>query len=334
MGAGRLLAGAILLTNLGTNALAGDHALLRFDGRTYGADHASARLRTLLYDLDLDYYRQRQRLVDELLFEIFLKTEAERRGTTREALAEELLAIQPPEERDIRAFYGGNRARIGQPYAEIRDRIEQHLREQRLRAEKASLLARVKSERDYSTLLAPPEPPPLEIATEGFPRRGAAVPRFTIVEFGDYQCPRCARAAQVLRRLVERYPDDVQLVYMDFPVNRSGISRLVAEGAACAHRQGKFWAYHDLAFEVQSALDRESPAALARELGLDETAFTECMAGRGAKAGVARSEREARRLGLRATPSIFVNGRPLRSRHLERDLERLIDAEAGSGNQG
>lgn len=334
MRTGRLLAGAILSACLATSVLAGDHALLRFEGRTYGADHASPRLRTLIYDLDLDYYRQRQGLVDELLFEIYLTTEAERRGTSREALAEELLAIEPPEEREIRAFYGENSARIAQPYAEIRERIDQHLRDQRLRAEKASLLARVKTERDYALLLEPPEPPPLQIATEGFPRRGATVPRFTIVEFGDYQCPRCARAAQVLRRLVERYPEDVQLVYMDFPVNRSGISRLVAEGAACAHRQGKFWPYHDLAFEVQSALDQSSPVALARRLELDEAAFVECMAGRGAKARVARSELEARRLGLRATPSIFVNGRPLRSRHLERDLEQLIEAEADAGKQG
>ena len=69
---------------------------------------------------------------------------------------------------------------------------------------------------------------------------------------------------------------------------------------------------------------------LAEALELDQTAFAECLAGRGAKAQVARSEREARRLGLSATPSIFVNGRPLRSRHLERDLNRLIDA-GGSG---
>ena len=59
--------------------------------------------------------------------------------------------------------------------------------------------------------------------------------------------------------------------------------------------------------------------------------FADCLNGNGPKAYVARAEREARRLGLRATPSIFVNGRPLRSRHLERDLERLIDGSDDSG---
>jgi protein-disulfide isomerase len=69
--------------------------------------------------------------------------------------------------------------------------------------------------------------------------------------------------------------------------------------------------------------------ALAKALNLDESAFADCLAGRAPKTQVARSESEARRLGLSATPSIFVNGRPLRSRHLERDLRRLI----GSGSR-
>jgi protein-disulfide isomerase len=325
MGADRLLVCGIVLAGLATGALAADDGLIRYEGRNYGIDHASPRLRTLLYDLDLDYYRQRLVLVDELLYEIYLKTEAERRGITTGALADELLRIEAPTERDIRTFYHDNRSRIGQPYGEMRDRIDQHLRDQRLRAEKAGLLARAKSEGEFLLLMSPPDPPPLEIDTEGFPRKGATAPRFTIVEFGDYQCPHCGKAARVLRRIVERYPDDVQLVYMDFPINRSGISRAVAEGAVCAHRQDRFWAYHDLAYERQSGLDHDSPMELAKALELDEAAFAGCLASRGTKARVVRAEREARRLGLRATPSIFVNGRPLRSRHLERDLHRLID---------
>ena len=203
MGADRLLVCGFVLAGLVTGAAAADDGLIRYEGRDYGIDHASPRLRTLLYDLDLDYYRQRRMLVDELLYEIYLKTEAERRGITTGALAEELLRIEAPTERDIRTFYRDNRSRIGQPYGEMRDRIDQHLRDQRLRAEKAGLLARVKSEGEFLLLMSPPEPPPLAIDTEGFPRKGAAAPRFTIVEFGDYQCPHCGKAARVLRRIVE-----------------------------------------------------------------------------------------------------------------------------------
>jgi 2-hydroxychromene-2-carboxylate isomerase len=326
----RQFLGGLLLAGFGFQCLAADDGLFRFKGKTYGPDQASPQLRTLLYDLDRQYYEQRLALADELLFELYLESEAGKRNVTKAALAEELLNFEPASEAELRAFYDANAARIGQPYEQVRERIERHLHDQRLRAEKAKILEDVKRGSDFALLLVPPESPPLEIATEGFPRKGATVPRFTIVEFGDYQCPHCAKAGQVLRRIVERYPDDVQVIYMDFPINRSGISRVVAEGAVCAHRQDRFWAYHDLAFEGQSGLNHDSPVELAKALELDQAAFAECLAGRGAKAQVARAESEARRLGLSSTPSIFVNGRPLRSRHLERDLQQLIDS-AGQG---
>ena len=321
----------MLLGVLTAHGAAAADDLFRFNGRTYGADLASPKLRALLYDLENQYYQQRSALADELLFERYLQAEAGTRGVEPAKLAEELLRIQPPGEEDIRSFYDANAARIGQSYEQVRERIEQHLTEQRLRAAKAKLIAGIKKSSDYQSLLTPPEPPPLDIATDGFPRKGADAPRFTIVEFGDYQCPNCAKAARVLRRIIDQYPEEVQVIYMDFPINRSGVSRLVAEGAACAQRQGRFWDYHDLAFEQQSRLDGDAPLALARALELDETAFAACLAGRAPKTQVARAASEARRLGLTGTPSIFVNGRPLRSRHLERDLRRLIGAAPGSG---
>jgi len=323
----------LLLFGVAGHGVAAGAELFRYEGRTYSADQASPKLRTLLYDLDLQYYGRRQALADELLFELYVESEAGRRGVTAAALTEELLDIPPAREDELRAFYDANAARINQPYEQVRERIRLLLQQRRLSSAKAKLLADIKAERGFELLVAPPEPPPVEIATEGFPRKGAETPRFTIVEFADYQCPYCEKAAQVLRRVIERNPDDVQLIYMDFPINRSGVSRLVAQGAACAQRQGQFWSYHDLAYESQSQLTSESPTQFAKALELDEAAFAECFAGRGAKAQVARSVAEARRLGLSATPSIFVNGRPLRSRHLERDLQRLIDA-ASSADQG
>lgn len=322
---------ALLLSVFAVHGIASADALFRFEGRTYGADQASPKLRTLLYDLDLQYFERRQALADELLFELYIASEAQKRGVTTAALAEELLSAQPATEDELRTFYDANTARIGQPYEQVRERIRQHLHEQRLRAAKLKLLAGVKKDRNFELLVAPPASPPLDIATEGFPRKGARAPRFTIVEFGDYQCPQCGKAARVLRRIIERNPDDVQVIYMDFPINRSGISRVVAEGAACAYKQKQFWEYHDLAFERQARLNANSPMELAKELELDEAAFAECFEGLGVKTHVARAESEARRLGLTATPSIFVNGRPLRSRHLERDLQRLIDNTPSPG---
>lgn len=305
--------------------------LFLYEGNEYRVEDASPTLRKLFFDLESVYHEQRQALADELLYEAYLDAEADRRGTTTGTLAQELLGIVPPGEQEMRAFYDANASRIGQPYDQVRSRIEDHLISEQLRVRKAELLKGVKARGGYRALFEAPTPPPVDIATDGFPRKGAAAPKVTIVEFGDYQCPLCKNAAAVMTRVVKKYPDDVQVIYMDLPINRSGISRSVAVGAACALEQERFWEYHDLAYENQGRLSHESPREFARVLELDEGAFAGCLAGGAGNARVASAEREARRLGLRATPSVYVNGRPLRSSHLERDLERLIEEIVASG---
>jgi DNA-directed RNA polymerase subunit F len=159
----------LLLCGFAVHGIASDTKLFRYEGSTYSADQASPKLRTLLYDLDLQYYEQRQALADEVLFELYIETEAGKRGVTTAALAGELLDIQPAHEDDLRTFYEANAARINQPYEQVRERIKQHLHEQRLRAAKAKLLVDVKEDGDFELLLAPPESPPPGYCHRGFP---------------------------------------------------------------------------------------------------------------------------------------------------------------------
>jgi len=325
------LALGLVLAAHGASCLAGEAPLFRYDGTEYRVEDASPTLQKLFFDLESVYYEQRQALADELLYEAYLDAEAARRGTTTGALAEELIQVVPPGEQEIRAFYDGNASRIGQPYDQVRGRIEDHLISEQLRTKKAVLLREVKAKGGYQALFEAPTPPPVQIATDGFPRKGADTPKVTIVEFGDYQCPLCKNAAAVMARVVKKYPHDVQVIYMDLPINRSGISRSVAVGAACAMEQDRFWEYHDLAYENQGRLSHASPQQFATQLELDQQAFAGCLATGAGNARVAGAEREARRLGLSATPSVYVNGRPLRSNHLEKDLERLIEEIVASG---
>ena len=186
------------------------------------------------------------------------------------------------------------------------------------------IISRIKSEGGFELLLETPQAPPIVINTRGRPVRGNPSAPITLVEFADYQCPRCKNAVTIFNHLLAQYPDDIKLVHMDFPINSSGISRVVAYGAACAQSQGKFWEYHDLAFTQQDTLNRNSPAKLAASVGLDMERFGACMQDSSARQKVQASESEAKRLGLRRTPSLFVDGRPFPSDHLLWDLGAYI----------
>ena len=77
----------------------------------------------------------------------------------------------------------------------------------------------------------------------------------------------------------------------------------------CAAAQGRFWEYHDLLFENQSALDRDSLINYAQRLGLDHTQFIACLESDEPRRAVARDVKEGDRLGVTSTPTLFFNGR-------------------------
>ena len=316
------------------SAWAEDDALFRYKGFDYSATDLSPEVRQALFDLDMDYYNKHQQLLDNALVEIYLKQTAEERGLTLEATRAELLPVSPPTEQQIRVFYDSNKDRIPYPYDQVKGQISQMLMQQIEGAQKSALVASIKSSEEYEIAMPRPEAPWVEIAIEGYPSKGPADAPVTVVEFADFQCPHCKSASAVLDKLSGQFGDQMRVVFMDFPINPSGISRVVAWGAVCADRQGKFWQYHDLAFNRQAMLDENAPFTLAKSLGLDEAEFKTCFEEDAVRTKVAQAEAEARRLGLSSTPTIYVNGRKVVMEDMEEDLSEAIqtalDAESKS----
>lgn len=170
----------------------------------------------------------------------------------------------------------------------------------------------------------------VDVAVAGRPSLGPDDAAVTIVEFADYQCPFCARyARETYPALIDRFGDRVRYVVRNYPLGaRHPHARKAAEAAECASDQGEFWTYRDHLFRNQASLDVESLNRFADELGLDPRAFRDCLES-GEKADiVARDADDARRYGVRGTPTFFVNGRILVGAHsLEAFAERIRLAE-------
>lgn len=145
----------------------------------------------------------------------------------------------------------------------------------------------------------------------------------TIVEYGDFKCPLCARfAATTEPELRRRYIDNgqVRLVWRDFAVI-DGESPLATEAGRCAHAQGRFWEFHDALYsfiwdnyysqgtnvEGQSAY-RGQLDELARQAGVDVEAFRACLDADTYTEAVARDRQQGQQQGVRGTPTFFVNG--------------------------
>ena len=139
--------------------------------------------------------------------------------------------------------------------------------------------------------------------------RGARDARVTLVEYGDFQCPYCARAHAALTELMQQHGERVTLVYRHLPlVDLHPFAMAAAEAAEAAGAQGKFWEMHDALFDNQDMLDEDALPALAANLGLDAQRFARELDEGKHRARVEADAEQAHALGARGTPTFFING--------------------------
>jgi protein-disulfide isomerase len=132
----------------------------------------------------------------------------------------------------------------------------------------------------------------------------------TVVEFGDFECPTCKQAAPAVKLLLERFPQQVRIVFRHSPLEQPHPHALdAAEAAEAAGAQGKFWEMHDLLFENQRHLKRQQLHAYAERLGIDMARYTAEMDDEVYRQRVREHQKSAHDSGVRGTPTFFVNGR-------------------------
>ena len=155
--------------------------------------------------------------------------------------------------------------------------------------------------------------PPLQA-----PSQAAAPPHpqaVRVLSLFDFQCPFCAQFARDgERRLREDYVARglVVLEPRQFPI-LGPESVLAAQASECAREQGRFWDYYDLLFQRQKGRNQGTFSlanlkSWARESGLDGPRFDRCLDTGQALRWVRAHVQEGERLGVRATPTLLVEG--------------------------
>jgi protein-disulfide isomerase len=178
---------------------------------------------------------------------------------------------------------------------------------------------------------APSEPEAVEVAIgANDPVRGNPSAPVTVVTFGEYQCPFCIRLNTTLKKVAEHYGDRVRFVAKHYPLPFHERARPAAKAAICAQAQGKFWEFHDGLYGLGTRkLEDGDIKRLAKTLKLDRRAFARCIAGKAADGRIDADIGQAGELGVRGTPSTFVNGFKLTGARDFSHFKALIDAAIG-----
>ena len=141
----------------------------------------------------------------------------------------------------------------------------------------------------------------------------------TIVEYTDFFCPYCSMAFSELNTLMEKYPDDVRLVYRPLPLDSLHPNApLAAYAAEAAGMQGKFWEMYDAIFSNQETLSAFTTEQVtdwlkttAEEIGLDADQFAADIASEDVINKITTTQQAMFAAGVSSTPTILVNGRPV-----------------------
>jgi protein-disulfide isomerase len=141
------------------------------------------------------------------------------------------------------------------------------------------------------------------------PSFGPTMAKVTIVEWSDFQCPYCARAAPLVEQIRKAYPKDVRFVFRHFPLPMHPDAPLAARAGVAAQAQGKFWQMHDWMYAHQRELDRASLEKAAASFGMDLAKFRAALDNAATEARVQADAQAAQSVQVSATPTFFVNGR-------------------------
>lgn len=299
----------------------------------FGDDAKGAELEARrAYCNELDRIRESalQRAIDDKLLAAAAKTA----GVDVDAYLRDSLtkAIDEPSDSEVEAFYDANKKPDAPPFAAVADQVKASIMRERSQAAYEKHVRDLESKAEVARSLPDVRPAALDVDipthTATFGKDGAAV---EIVEFSDFECPYCARAAEAVRSLEKTYGDKVKFAYRHFPLSFHPNAKSAALYAQCANSQGKFWKMHDAIFAAEG-LSADALRSAATKAKIDLGKLDECLASTDAQSEVSADLAKATELGVGGTPTFFINGRLFNGQPTADGLSQAIESELARAN--
>jgi protein-disulfide isomerase len=303
-----LISVALLITALPTmsSAQSKPQPLATVDGVAIVDADVDKLVGSVTWPLEKRIFDIRQQAVEALIKQRLLEREAARRGVSLQALIDAEVTEKTgaiTEEAIVAAVKRGTPAGT-------RDEIRAALLKERVAEQLGRFVSTLERKSAIRVLTEAPRAPRTTLESAQSPSKGDAGAPITIVEFTDFHCTYCQQAEVVLRTVSARYP--IRIVHRDLPIDSAHPqARDAHEAARCAADQGAFWPFRDLLFTGAPKKGLQELNALAQQARLDVTKFERCLAAGTHRAAIQQDIADAKRLGVTATPTFFVNGREI-----------------------
>ena len=231
-------------------------------------------------------------------------------------------------DKDYKAFVAEKHIPESQINPQIKERINSYLQTQKKQEMVTAYVATLTKSKPVEVYFNKPK---MDIAVEvgqapTFGKKDAAV---TIVEFSDFQCPYCSKAAETVGQLKKKYGNKIQVAFKHFPLPMHQDAKPAAEASMCVNEQNsdKFWKFHDLVFKNQTKLDAASLTQYAKDSGADMAKYDECVKAKKFASFIQSEMAYGEKIGVKSTPTFFVNGQIVSGAAALETFSEMIDEE-------
>lgn len=299
-------------------------------GQPVTGDQVLQKEESKLLQARYKYYVAEREALEEYLDDQVLEMQAKKESLSVDELVKRHASVTEPDptEDQLRFYYEG--VQTDEAYETARPNILDTIHQLRAKKAREAYIASLRA--DYGVIVELSQPS-ARVEAGNAPRLGPESAPVQIIEYADYQCPYCQKVSSDLSRLREQFPDQVSLVYKDFPLPMHPLAVQAAEAARCARAQGKFWQFHDFLFETKK-MEFADMKQEARELKLDSERFDQCLDKREPYADLKKDVQEAQHLGLTGTPSFFINGHFMSGAIGYAKLRETVMQELAAANPG
>lgn len=259
----------------------------------------------------MNRYQTEVQIAEGMALEQMVEAEAKSKSMDVETLlrSEVESKITPPTPDEISEFYAQNVARMGgRTLEEMQATLHGVLLDEKRDGLLKDWLSALKERHGFKLEVPFPDLPRFAVTADDDPFIGPEDAPVTIIEFGEYQCPYCAKSKEITDQVLAAFPDKIRLVYRDFPLGFHDRAIPAAVAANCAGAQDKYFPMHDLILANQGNLQDDTFKAYATQLGLDMNQWETCLSDPAQIEEIQGDMADGEAFGVTGTPGFFING--------------------------
>lgn len=281
-----------------------------------------------LFEAKRKVYEIKMNRLQGLILEHLIENDPRKSGLSNDQFLERyILSDARVSDQEINEFITKRAIPSEHVNEELKDRIRQYIMMEKKKEMIDQWLAQQTASTPIEVYFERPRRPTFEVEVGDAPTKGRPNAEITIVEFSDFQCPFCAKGAEIMREVKNKYGNKVRLVYKNFPLPFHQHAAEAAHAALCANEVStdSFWKLHKEMFLNQQNLNTSGLKQKAQRVGLNVDDFTACLESGRFQSKIQQNIEQGRQLGVQSTPTYFINGQLLSGAQPLEAFSEVID---------